>query len=54
MKTTVYPSRKGGFAPASFFDFAGAFEYIRTLQGSPCGICTCPPQSYHMHQADTV
>ena len=54
-RTTVYPSRAGGFPPASFLTFAGAFDYIRTLQGYclTCGICTCPAGSYAMHYRDT-
>ncbi len=56
MPTTVYPSRAGGFPPASFLTFAGALDYIRTLQGYglPCGICTCPAGSYAMHYRDTI
>ena len=55
MPTTVYPSRAGGFPPASFRDFSDALEYIRTLNryGLPCGICTCPVGSYFMHYGDT-
>lgn len=43
-RTTVYPSRAGGFPPASFLTFADALGYIRTINryGLPCGICTCP------------
>ena len=54
--TTVYPSRAGGFPPASFLTFVDALSYIRTLQdyGLPCGICTCPAGSYAMHYPDTL
>lgn len=55
-RTTVYPSRAGGFPPASFFTLWDALGYIRTLQGYglPCGICTCPAASYPMHYRDTL
>ena len=55
-RTTVYPSRAGGFPPASFLTFGDALGYVRTLQGYglACGICTCPPGSYDMHYRDTV
>lgn len=51
--TTVYPSRAGGFPPASFLTFAEALYYIRTLRPT-CGICTCPAGSYAMHYRDTI
>ena len=56
IRTTVYPSRAGGFPPASFFTFGDALGYIRTLQGYglACGICTCPAASYPMHYRDTL
>lgn len=55
-RTTVYPSRAGGFPPASFFTFGDALGYIRTLQGYglACGICTCPAGSYSTHYPDTL
>lgn len=55
MPTTVYPSRAGGFPPASFVTFAGAIDYVRQVSDSrpPCGICTCPVGSYFMHYGDT-
>ena len=55
MKTTVYPSRAGGFPPASFRNFGDALRYAREISDSrpPCGICTCPAQSYDMHYPDT-
>lgn len=55
-RTTVYPSRAGGFPPASFLTFADALEYVRTLNryGLACGICTCPASSYAMHYRDTI
>ena len=31
MKTTVYPSRPGGFPPASFLTFGDALAYVRRL-----------------------
>lgn len=54
--TTVYPSRFGGFPPASFPTFGAAFSYVRTISdsGPPCGICTCPASSYEMHLRDTM
>ena len=56
MPTTVYPSRAGGFPPASFMTFAGALGYVRQVSDShpPCGICTCPVGSYFMHYGDTI
>lgn len=56
MPTTVYPSRAGGFPPASFLTFADALGYIRQLQGYglTCGVCTCPAGSYAMHYRDTI
>lgn len=55
-RTTVCPSRAGGFPPASFLTFADALEYVRTLNryGLACGICTCPAGSYDMHYRDTL
>lgn len=52
--TTVYPSRAGGFPPASFRTFADALTYTREISDSrpPCGICMCPAGSYEMHQVD--
>lgn len=54
--TTVYPSRVGGFPPASFRNFADALGYVRQVSDNrpPCGICTCPAASYAMHYPDTV
>lgn len=52
---TVYPSRAGGFPPASFRNLADAMAYIREMQdaGAPCGLCICPAASYQMHYKDT-
>lgn len=48
---TVYPSRAGGFPPASFFTFADSLRYARELQemGIDCGISICPAWSFEMH-----
>lgn len=64
MKTTVYPSKFGAFPAASFLSFADSLAYVKTLQDlrlnrvnfvkEPCGICTCPAQSYEMHLPDTL
>ena len=54
-RTTVYPSRAGGFPPASFPDFGAALCYVNSLRNTaPCGICMCPAESYWMHYPDTV
>ena len=49
--TTVYPSKAGGFPPATFFSFAESLSYVREMQwlGIDCGICTCPARSFEMH-----
>lgn len=54
--TTVYPSRAGGFPPASFRTFAESLAYCREVQEArpPCGICSCPARSYAMHYPDTL
>jgi len=55
MPTTVYPSRHGGFPPASFRNFVDALAYVRQMSDLRlnCGICTCPAESYAMHYKDT-
>ena len=56
MRTTVYPSRAGGFPPATFFTFAEALRYVREVSDRrpPCGICTCPAGSYFVHYPETI
>lgn len=54
--TTVYPARAGGFPPASFGTFADSLGYVQEVSNArpPCGICTCPAGSYHIHYPETV
>lgn len=51
MKTTVYPSRAGGFPAASFFTLADAMAYAQqmALSRPPCGVMVCPALSYPKH-----
>lgn len=55
-RTTVYPSRAGGFPPASFWTFADSLGYVREVSNArpPCGIWTCPAGSYNTHYPETV
>lgn len=47
-RTTVYPTKPGGFPPASFRTFGDALDYTRQVQEMrpPCGIAMCPAASY--------
>lgn len=55
-RVTIYPSKAGGFPPASFWDVAEAMRYMRQMQdnGAACGLCLCPAASYPMHYDETL
>lgn len=50
-EVTVYPSRPGGFPPASFWRSSDAYSYMRAMQdaGCRCGLNECPANSFAMH-----
>ena len=57
---TVYPTRHGAFAPATFWEASTELAYIREVQeaseGSKVvfGICSCPAASFWHHQVDVL
>lgn len=58
-RTTVYPSRAGGFPPASFARYRDAIAYCLQVREAAtlahCGICECPAASFlPIHYKDTV
>lgn len=52
---TVYPTRRGAFPAATFFDGSSELDYMREVQAEyrgTFGICSCPAGSYDLHQID--